>query len=41
MEIRFSEELIKDLGKFRMIFVWSENEAYFIDMGTHDEVYRK
>ena len=26
---------------FRMIFVWTDDEAYFIDMGTHDEVYRK
>ena len=26
---------------FRLIFVWTDDEAYFIDMGTHDEVYRK
>ena len=89
MEIRFSENLLKDLAKlrvkqnllfrkidkaisvfredprhrslrlhklegalqdrwslsvgmnFRMIFVWTEDEAYFFDMGTHDEVYKK
>lgn len=26
---------------YRLIFVWTDDEAYFIDMGTHDEVYRK
>lgn len=26
---------------FRLIFIWTEDEAYFVDMGTHDEVYRK
>lgn len=26
---------------FRLIFVWTRNEVYFVDMGTHDEVYRK
>jgi len=26
---------------YRLIFVWHDDEVYFVDMGTHDEVYRK
>lgn len=26
---------------YRLIFVWTDDEVYFIDIGTHDEVYRK
>ncbi len=26
---------------YRLIFVWIDDEAYFVDMGTHNEVYRK
>lgn len=25
----------------RMVYIFDENIAYFIDLGTHDEVYRK
>lgn len=38
MKNLWSISVAKDL---RMVYLLKDNQAYFVDLGTHDEVYRK